>query len=106
VCPCSLPVLQRFAINPRAFVVQAASLAVVPLRTVFNAFNYLTDLTDEDNNNDVAAITAFANGACVSPWLAASSACPSSVRTPQRAALFSRLLSDAAALPPCNITTA
>ena len=28
--------------------------------TLFNAFNYLTDLTDEDNNNDVAAITADA----------------------------------------------
>lgn len=54
--------MQRFAVNPRAFVVQAVSLVEILLRTVFNLFNYFTQLTDNDNNNDIPAITNFVRG--------------------------------------------
>lgn len=61
LCPVPPPcvLLQRFAVNPRAFIVQTLSAAEIPLRAVFNLFKYLNDITDDDNNNDVAAITEF-----------------------------------------------
>lgn len=56
--------LQRFAVNPRAFIVQATSGVITALRGVFRAFAYATQLTDADNNNDIAAITGFVNCEC------------------------------------------
>lgn len=58
-CPC-LP--QRFAVNPRTFIVQSVSAAASVLRTLLSTFNEMEQLTDGDNNNDIAAITAFVEG--------------------------------------------
>jgi hypothetical protein len=52
----------RFAVNPRAFIVQTLEAAEIPLRSLFYSFKYLTQLTDDDNNNDVEAITEFTRG--------------------------------------------
>jgi hypothetical protein len=51
---------QRFAVNPRAFVVQTLSGVTDIIRTVFDALKYVPFIIDDDNNNDVAAITAAA----------------------------------------------
>jgi hypothetical protein len=53
---------QRFAVNPRTFIVQSLSLFEIILRTVFNLFTVLDQLTDGNNNNDVVAITTFTQG--------------------------------------------
>jgi len=53
---------QRFAVNPRAFIVQTLSVAEIPLRTLFGAFEVINALTDNENNNDVQAITVFTQG--------------------------------------------
>jgi hypothetical protein len=54
----------RFAVNPRAFIVQTLQAVEIPLRSLFYSFKYLTQLTDDDNNNDVQAITLFTQGEC------------------------------------------
>lgn len=59
--------MQRFAVNPRAFLVQAVSGVVSALRGLFRAFAYVNQLTDADNNNDVAAITGFVQSEWVRP---------------------------------------
>ena len=58
---------QRFAVNPRAFIVQTLSAVEIPLRTVFNLFKYLNQITDDDPNNDVPAITEFTQGGLKTP---------------------------------------
>lgn len=54
--------MQRFAVNPRAFIIQGLASVELVLRSLFNAFQYATQLTDGDSNNDVEAITAFTQG--------------------------------------------
>jgi hypothetical protein len=82
---CVPSVAQRVAINPRAAVVQALTLAEAPLRSLLSSLTHLPALADGDGSNDVAAVTAVTRGeagcahACCTATrsLCASSACTS-----------------------------
>lgn len=52
--------LQRFAVNPRAAIVQTFSVVSDAINNIFLALEFAPELVDNNNNNDVAAITAIA----------------------------------------------
>lgn len=62
VSPTLLFVPQRFAVNPRAFVFQTVAAVSNVFSSLFGTFANIEQLTDANNNNDVAAITAFTRG--------------------------------------------